>query len=97
MPISFCQFEGKPFAGRDAIIRSVCPQMYGLYIVKLALLCVMIGGVGQHDENEMKIRGESHFLMVGDPGTGKSQVRCSLFLFVCSQLHTCIYFSHVVA
>jgi DNA helicase MCM9 len=31
-------------AGRDRIIASVCPMLYGLYYVKLALLLTLIGG-----------------------------------------------------
>lgn len=48
--------------------------MYGLYLVKLAVCLVVTGGV-QHTENSgSRIRGESHLLLVGDPGTGKSHL-----------------------
>jgi DNA helicase MCM9 len=30
--------------GRDVIVRSVCPQLYGLFFVKLALLLTLVGG-----------------------------------------------------
>ena len=67
-------FETRPLAGRDRILAGVCPQVYGLAVVKLAVALVLVGGMpqvlgpdGQH------VRGQSHLLLVGDPGTAKSQ------------------------
>ncbi|XP_077531674.1 uncharacterized protein LOC144144183 [Haemaphysalis longicornis] len=62
-----------PLAGRDLILASVCPQVYGLYLVKLAVSLILAGGVRHCDESGTRIRGESHLLLVGDPGTAKSQ------------------------
>ncbi len=62
-----------PLRGRNEILRWVCPQIFGLSMVKLALALVVIGGVQHKDPNGMKIRGQPHMLLVGDPGTGKSQ------------------------
>ncbi|KAI8929498.1 MCM2/3/5 family-domain-containing protein [Entophlyctis helioformis] len=61
-----------PLAGRNIIVQSFCPKVFGLYIVKLAVLLVLVGGVPKY-ENGLKIRGDPHMLLVGDPGTGKSQ------------------------
>ncbi|XP_071956636.1 DNA helicase MCM9-like [Antedon mediterranea] len=62
-----------PFSARNTIVSSICPQIYGLYVVKLAVAMVMIGGVQRVDQSGTRTRGECHLLLVGDPGTGKSQ------------------------
>ena len=41
-----CHVED-PLFGRNIIVRSVCPQIYGMLVVKLAILLTIIGGVEQ--------------------------------------------------
>ncbi|XP_062595563.1 DNA helicase MCM9-like, partial [Saccostrea cucullata] len=62
-----------PLTARNQILASLCPQVYGLYVVKLAVALVLAGGVQRIDDSGTRVRGEIHMLMVGDPGTGKSQ------------------------
>ncbi len=62
------------FTGRDAIIRAICPQLFGLFMVKLALLLTLVGGSATHSDGGVKRRAQSHLLLVGDPGCGKSQL-----------------------
>ncbi|XP_063846582.1 DNA helicase MCM9-like [Scylla paramamosain] len=63
----------RPFTGRNIILASICPEVYGLYVVKLALAVVVAGGVQKTGSTTTRIRGEAHMLLVGDPGTAKSQ------------------------
>ena len=67
------RFSEAPLVGRDRILSCFCPQVFGMYIIKLSMMLVLIGGVEQIDDTGHKVRGDSHLLLVGDPGTGKSQ------------------------
>jgi len=56
------------------LINSICPTMYGLDMEKEAMALQLFGGVPKKMQDGTKIRGDIHMLLVGDPGTGKSQL-----------------------
>ena len=60
--------ESSPLIGRNKIIASICPQVFGLYLVKLAVALTLIGGIQRVSKTGTRVRGESHLLLVGDPG-----------------------------
>ena len=67
----------KCWTGRDNIIKAFCPQIHGLYLIKLSILLVLLGGAESNasaDNNNVQVRSSSHILIVGDPSTGKSQL-----------------------
>ena len=37
-------WKSSPLQGRNLIVASICPQLFGLYIVKLAVALVLAGG-----------------------------------------------------
>ncbi len=55
------------------IIRSVAPSIYGYEHIKEAIVYLLLGGVPKHLP-DISIRGEMNALLIGDPGTAKSQL-----------------------
>lgn len=55
------------------IIRSIAPSIYGYETIKEAITYLIFGGVPKHLA-DISIRGEMNVLLVGDPGTAKSQL-----------------------
>lgn len=56
------------------IVDSIAPSIKGLRIEKMGLALQLFGGVSKTTPDDSKIRGNIHMLMVGDPGTAKSQL-----------------------
>lgn len=46
-----------PVLGRNEILASLCPQVFGLYVVKLAVAMVLAGGVQRTDATGTRTRG----------------------------------------
>jgi replicative DNA helicase Mcm len=55
------------------ILRSIAPSIYGYEYIKEAITYLLFGGVAKHLP-DITVRGEMNVLLVGDPGTAKSQL-----------------------
>jgi len=51
----------------------VAPSIYGHDTIKQALLYALLGGMEKVHQNKHRSRGDINILILGDPGTGKSQ------------------------
>ena len=58
----------------DALARSIAPSIYGNVDIKKAIVCLLMGGSKKILPDGMKLRGDINVLMLGDPGTAKSQL-----------------------
>ncbi|KFY22244.1 hypothetical protein V493_06728 [Pseudogymnoascus sp. VKM F-4281 (FW-2241)] len=58
----------------DKIINSMAPSIYGHTDIKTAVALSLFGGVSKVGQGKHKIRGDINVLLLGDPGTAKSQV-----------------------
>jgi len=54
--------------------KSIAPEIFGHLDVKKALLLVLVGSFKKVMKDGMKIRGDIHTLLMGDPGVAKSQL-----------------------
>ena len=57
----------------DKLACSIAPEIYGYTDLKKALLLILIGGTTRNS-NQMRIRGDLHMCLMGDPGVAKSQL-----------------------
>ncbi|ORY33527.1 MCM-domain-containing protein [Rhizoclosmatium globosum] len=68
---------------------SIAPQIYGSADIKKAIACLLMGGSKKILPDGMKLRGDVNVLLLGDPGTAKSQ----LLKFVEKVAPTAVYTS----
>ncbi|XP_003387600.1 PREDICTED: DNA replication licensing factor mcm5-A-like [Amphimedon queenslandica] len=72
------QEEMRQLAGRpdvyDIIAKSIAPSIYGGLDIKKALSCLLFGGSRKRLPDGLTRRGDINVLLLGDPGTAKSQL-----------------------
>jgi DNA replication licensing factor MCM2 len=58
----------------EKVIASIAPSIYGHTDIKTAVALSLFGGVPKEAQGQHIIRGDINVLLLGDPGTAKSQV-----------------------
>lgn len=58
----------------DQIVSSIAPSIHGHEKVKEAIALQMFSGVRKERPDGTRTRGDMHMLLIGEPGTGKSQL-----------------------
>ncbi len=67
------QFRDDPHVV-DKIVLSLAPTIKGMEEEKEAIALQLFGGVTKRHSDGVRVRGDIHCLIVGDPGTAKSQL-----------------------
>lgn len=78
-------------AMRDKMLKSICPDVYGLIPLKLAIVLAVCSGGPTSNESESddsEQRLHSHILIVGDPGMAKSKLLLSAAAIAPRAIHT---------
>ncbi|KAL7274965.1 minichromosome maintenance protein 5 [Rhizina undulata] len=58
----------------EMFANSIAPSIYGNMDIKKAIACLLFGGSKKILPDGMKLRGDINVLLLGDPGTAKSQL-----------------------
>ncbi len=58
----------------ERIVASIAPSIKGHDDIKESIALLLFGGVAKTLPDGTRLRGKSNILMIGDPGTGKSQI-----------------------
>ncbi|MEM2093936.1 MAG: minichromosome maintenance protein MCM [Candidatus Bathyarchaeia archaeon] len=58
----------------EKIIQSIAPSIYGYEDIKESIMYLLFGGVPKTLPDKISIRGDANVLIIGDPGTAKSQL-----------------------
>merc|ERR1711887_5946 len=73
----------------DTIAKSIAPSIFGSDDIKKSIACLLVGGSRKRLPDGLTRRGDINVLLLGDPGTAKSQ----LLKFVEQVAPVCVYTS----
>lgn len=59
---------------QEVLSSSIAPSIYGHNIIKKAMMLQVFGGIAKNTPDGTRLRGDIHMLLVGDPGTAKTQM-----------------------
>jgi replicative DNA helicase Mcm len=82
------EFSEDPYV-HERIVASIAPSIQGHTSIKESIALLIFGGVGKTLPDGTRLRGKSNILLIGDPGTGKSQI----LKFVSGLAHRGLYTS----
>ena len=57
----------------ERIAKSIAPSIYGHINIKTGIALALFGGQEKHPSGTHRLRGDINMLLLGDPGTAKSQ------------------------
>lgn len=58
----------------ERVAKSIAPSIFGALDIKKAIACLLFGGSRKRMPDGLCRRGDINILMLGDPGTAKSQL-----------------------
>ena len=61
------------FPAGERIFKSIAPSIYGHLNIKTGIALALFGGQEKHPSGSHRLRGDINMLLLGDPGTAKSQ------------------------
>ncbi|KAM0688345.1 minichromosome maintenance protein 5 [Conglomerata obtusa] len=60
-------------SAKDVLVKFFAPQIHGHEDIKKAILCMLFGGT-RRNKHGVSLRGDINVMLLGDPGTAKSQL-----------------------
>lgn len=72
--LCLCCLQPQVKSENDSTHRSIAPSIYGSMDIKKAIACLLMGGSRKRLPDGLTRRGDINLLLLGDPGTAKSQL-----------------------